>query len=99
MLQFPSYWQQCIGNITLNIKCVYLFFVADGLTDCGDSKCCSHPSCKNSIMCMYLADPVDVLLRKPPPTVAASFLSRVRFLFEGEESVQNYAKLDTFDDK
>ena len=50
-------------------------------------------------MCMYLADPVDVLLRKPPPTVAASFLIRVRFLFEGEESVQNYAKLDTFDDK
>ena len=50
-------------------------------------------------MCMYLADPVDVLLRKPPPTVSASFLSRVRFLFEGEESVQNYAKLDTFDER
>ena len=73
--------------------------ISDGLIDCGDSKCCSHPSCKNNIMCMYLADPVDVLLRKPPPTVSASFLSRVRFLFEGEESVQNYAKLDTFDEK
>ena len=71
----------------------------DGLTDCEDSKCCSHPSCTKGMLCMYLADPVDVLLRKSPPTVAASFLSRVRFLFEGEESVQNYAKLDTFDEK
>ena len=78
---------------------LYIFVISDGLIDCGDSKCCSHPSCKNNIMCMYLADPVDVLLRKPPPTVSASFLSRVRFLFEGEESVQNYAKLDTFDEK
>ena len=82
----------------ISIKILSVIF-SDGLTDCGDSKCGSHPSCKNNIMCMYLADPVDVLLRKPPPTVAASFLSRVRFLFEGEESVQNYAKLDTFDDK
>ena len=73
--------------------------ISDGLTDCEDSKCCSHPSCTKGMLCMYLADPVDVLLRKSPPTVAASFLSRVRFLFEGEESVQNYAKLDTFDEK
>ena len=50
-------------------------------------------------MCLYLADPVEVLLRKPPPTVTASFLKRVQFLFEGEESVQNYAKQDVFDDK
>ena len=89
--------------VHLSILCIHSYrcynCISDGLTDCGDSKCCSHPSCKNNIMCMYLADPVDVLLRKPPPTVAASFLSRVRFLFEGEESVQNYAKLDTFDDK
>jgi hypothetical protein len=31
--------------------------------------------------------------------VTASFLKRVQFLFEGEESVQNYAKQDVFDDK
>jgi hypothetical protein len=58
------------------------------LTDCGDSKCCSLDSCKKSIMCLYLADPVEVLLRKPPPSVTSSFLKRVQFLFEGEESVQ-----------
>lgn len=78
---------------------VHLLSFPDGLTDCGDSKCCSHDSCKKSIMCLYLADPVEVLLRKPPPTVTASFLKRVQFLFEGEESVQNYAKQDVFDDK
>ena len=77
----------------------FFLFFADGLTDCSDSKCCSHDSCKKSIMCLYLADPVEVLLRKPPPTVTASFLKRVQFLFEGEESVQNYAKQDVFDEK
>ena len=75
------------------------FSIADGLIDCGDSKCCSHPSCRNSIMCMYLEDPVEVLLRKPPPSVSAPFLKRVQFLFEGEDSVQNYAKQDAFEDK
>ena len=50
-------------------------------------------------MCMYLEDPVEVLLRKPPPAVDAPFLKRVQFLFEGEDSVQNYAKRDTFDDR
>ena len=46
---------------------------------------------------MYLEDPVEVLLRKPPPATAAPFLKRVQFLFEGEDSVQNYAKQDAFD--
>ena len=50
-------------------------------------------------MCLYLADPVEVLLRKPPPAVTSSFLKRVQFLFEGEDSVQNYAKQDVFNDK
>ena len=50
-------------------------------------------------MCMYLEDPVEVLLRKPPPSVSAPFLKRVQFLFEGEDSVQNYAKQDAFEDK
>ena len=64
--------------------------------DCADSQCCSHPSCSDSIMCVFLADPSSVLLRKPPPAVSASFLQRVQFLFEGEESVQSYVKRDTF---
>ena len=50
-------------------------------------------------MCMYLEDPVEVLLRKPPPATAAPFLKRVQFLFEGEDSVQNYAKQDAFDSR
>ena len=81
------------------ILCSVFFFFVDGLTDCGDSKCCSHPSCQNDIMCMYLADPVDVLLRKPPPIVTSSFLTKVQFLFEGENSVQHYAKQEAFDEK
>ena len=82
-----------------SLNLISLHHVADGLTDCSDSKCCSHPSCRTNIMCMYLEDPVEVLLRKPPPAVDAPFLKRVQFLFEGEDSVQNYAKQDTFDDR
>ena len=48
-------------------------------------------------MCMYLEDPVEVLLRKPPPATAAPFLKRVQFLFEGKDSMQNQAKQDAFD--
>ena len=47
-------------------------------------------------MCVYLADPVEVLLRKPPPSASASFFQKVRFLFEGEENAQSYVKRDTF---
>ena len=42
---------------------------------------------------------MEVLLRKPPPATAAPFLKRVQFLFEGEDSVQNYAKQDAFDSR
>jgi len=72
---------------------------ADGLTDCADSRCCSHPSCQGSIMCVFLADPVEVLLRRPPPSVDASFYQRARFLFEGEKSVQSYVKADTLHER
>lgn len=50
-------------------------------------------------MCVYLADPVEVLLRKPPPSVSASFFQKVQFLFEGDESVQSYVKRGTFHEK
>ncbi len=71
---------------------------SDGLTDCADSRCCSNPACKEDIMCTYLADPVEVLLRKTPPTVASSFLDRVRFLYE-EKSVLAFTKKEVFDEK
>ncbi len=51
------------------------------------------------MMCVYLADPAEVLLRKPPPAVAASFFQRVQFIFEGEKGVQRYVKKGAFDQR
>ena len=98
-VQFWPETRHCSRFSPESLNLISLHHVADGLTDCSDSKCCSHPSCRTNIMCMYLEDPVEVLLRKPPPAVDAPFLKRVQFLFEGEDSVQNYAKQDTFDDR
>ena len=52
-----------------------------------------------NIMCVYFADPVDVLLRKPPPAASASFFQKVRFLIEGDKSVQSYSKPDSYDER
>ncbi|KAL9882896.1 teneurin-a transmembrane protein isoform 4-T5 [Glossina fuscipes fuscipes] len=67
----------------------------DGMTDCSDSECCSHPACAEHIMCLSSNDPVEVLLRKQPPSVTASFYQRVKFLIE-ENSVQSYAHMDEY---
>ncbi|CAG9766607.1 unnamed protein product [Ceutorhynchus assimilis] len=67
----------------------------DGMVDCSDSECCSHPSCADHIMCISSNDPVEVLLRKQPPSVTASFYQRVKFLIE-ENSVQSYAHMDEY---
>ncbi|KAL7028597.1 hypothetical protein ACKWTF_005910 [Chironomus riparius] len=67
----------------------------DGMTDCSDSECCQHPVCGDHIMCLSSNDPVDVLLRKQPPSVTASFYQRVKFLIE-ENSVQSYAHKDEY---
>ncbi|VEN40902.1 unnamed protein product, partial [Callosobruchus maculatus] len=67
----------------------------DGMTDCSDSECCSHPGCADHIMCISSNDPVEVLLRKQPPSVTASFYQRVKFLIE-ENSVQSYAHMDEY---
>ena len=72
---------------------------SDGLVDCGDSNCCSHPACKENIMCVYFAEPVDVLLRKPPPPPSAGFFAKVRFLIEGDKSVQSYSKPESYDER
>lgn len=60
------------------------------MIDCSDSECCSHAVCAEHIMCLSSNEPVDVLLRKQPPSVTASFFQRVKFLIE-ENSVQSYA--------
>ncbi|XP_052873882.1 teneurin-a [Anopheles cruzii] len=67
----------------------------DGMTDCSDSECCVHSSCAEHIMCLASNDPVEVLLRKQPPSVTASFYQRVKFLIE-ENSVQSYAHMDEY---
>lgn len=46
-------------------------------------------------MCMTANDPVEVLLRKQPPSVTSSFYQRVKFLIE-EDSVQSYAQKDEY---
>jgi hypothetical protein len=78
--------------------------LADGLTDCGDSSCCSHPACSENIMCVYFADPLDVLHNLPPPAkikadIPPSFFHQVRFLIEGDKPVQSYAKPEFYDQR
>ncbi|KAF4518758.1 hypothetical protein B566_EDAN006162 [Ephemera danica] len=70
----------------------------DGMVDCSDSECCSHPACSDHIMCLASNDPVEVLLRKQPPSVTASFYQRVKFLIE-ENSVQSYAHMDEYTER
>ncbi|XP_024941633.1 teneurin-a isoform X3 [Cephus cinctus] len=67
----------------------------DGMPDCSDSECCTHETCSDHIMCLASNDPVEVLLRKQPPSVTASFYQRVKFLIE-EKSVQSYARIDEY---
>ena len=70
----------------------------DGLIDCADSEWCSRSECKDSLMCLSSPDPLDILLRKPPPSVTASFFQKVKFLIE-EGSVQSYAHRDEYLDR
>lgn len=77
---------------------IHFDFFVDGMTDCSDSECCSHPICSEHIMCLASNDPVEVLLRKQPPSVTASFYQRVKFLIE-ENSVQSYAHMDEYSER
>ncbi|XP_055383652.1 teneurin-m isoform X3 [Condylostylus longicornis] len=69
----------------------------DGLVDCEDPECCSSHNCKTSQLCVSSPKPIDVLLRKQPPAITASFFERMKFLID-ESSLQNYAKLETFNE-
>lgn len=70
----------------------------DGTKDCADSECCSQSVCADHLMCIASKDPVEVLLRKQPPTVTATFYQRVKFLIE-ENSVQSYARIDEYSER
>lgn len=76
----------------------YLTKRTDGTTDCSDAECCSQIICKDSLMCLVSNEPADVLLRKQPPSVTASFYQRVKFIVE-ENSVQSYAHMDEYSER
>lgn len=95
----PSRWSATTEWTTTKVRTAFCAEInqivnwqiaADGLIDCSDSECCSHSVCSEHIMCLSSNEPVDVLLRKQPPSVTASFFQRVKFLIE-ENSVQSYA--------
>lgn len=57
-----------------------------------------NPSCKNSQLCVSSPKPIDILLRKQPPAITASFFERMKFLID-EGSLQNYARQETFNER
>lgn len=70
----------------------------DGLTDCEDPECCSNAACTTNQLCVSAPKPIDILLRKQPPAITASFFEKTRFLID-EGSLQNYAKMETFNER
>ncbi|XP_063907083.1 teneurin-m isoform X3 [Zophobas morio] len=69
----------------------------DGLVDCEDPECCSNRLCGSSQLCVSSPKPIDILLRKQPPAITASFFERMKFLID-EGSLQNYARPETFNE-
>lgn len=71
---------------------------ADGLVDCEDPECCLNSACRLSQLCVSAPKPIDILLRKQPPAITASFFERMKFIID-EGSLQNYARLETFNER
>ncbi|XP_011495587.1 PREDICTED: teneurin-m [Ceratosolen solmsi marchali] len=69
----------------------------DGLVDCADPECCSSSVCRSSQLCVSAPKPIDILLRKQPPAITASFFERMKFLID-DGSLQNYARQETFNE-
>ncbi|KAK9876572.1 hypothetical protein WA026_013952 [Henosepilachna vigintioctopunctata] len=69
----------------------------DGLVDCEDPECCTNHVCRSSQLCVIAPKPLDILLRKQPPTITASFFERMKFLID-EGSLQNYARQGNFNE-
>ncbi|XP_044012894.1 teneurin-m isoform X2 [Aphidius gifuensis] len=69
----------------------------DGLIDCADPDCCGNQACEESQLCVSAPKPIDILLRKQPPAITASFFERMKFLID-EGSLQNYARQETFNE-
>jgi len=82
------------GGETTEID-VCFYEISDGLTDCEDPECCGTAQCDKSQLCVAAKKPIDILLRKQPPAITASFFEKMRFLIE-EGSLQSYARQDAF---
>ena len=74
------------------------FLSSDGLVDCEDPECCESPVCEHSQLCHTVSAPIDILLRKQPPAVTASFYERMRFIIE-DRGLQSYAKKKGFNER
>jgi len=72
--------------------------LTDGLVDCVDPDCCISASCRDSLHCRTAPEPMEILLRKQPPSSSASFYERMRFLIE-DNSVQSYATVSSFNQR
>ena len=75
-----------------------LVLSSDGLVDCEDPECCESPVCEHSQLCHTVSAPIDILLRKQPPAVTASFYERMRFIIE-DRGLQSYAKKKGFNER
>ena len=74
---------------------VVVVVVSDGLYDCMDPDCCVDARCSRDEFCSTVPDPMEILLRKQPPSNTASFYARMRFLAD-DDSVQSFANIDSF---
>lgn len=92
-VRLPPYWSHWL-NDEINEFATF----TDGLVDCEDPECCQSTNCRTSQLCVSAPKPIDVLLRKQPPAITASFFERMKFLID-EGSLQNYAKLETFNER
>lgn len=84
--------------LKINYQNTHTHTHTDGLVDCEDPECCSNSYCRGSQLCVSSPKPLDVLLRKQPPAITASFFERMKFLID-DGSLQNYAKLETFNER
>jgi hypothetical protein len=70
----------------------------DGLTDCEDPECCESPVCQKSQLCHTVPQPIDILLRKQPPAMTASFFEQMKFIIE-DKGLQSYVQRAGFNER
>ena len=94
----PILFLSDLSQISLHWISLQNGYIADGLVDCADPECCSSTMCRSSQLCVSAPKPIDILLRKQPPAITASFFERMKFLID-DGSLQNYARQETFNER